>query len=240
MRDVTAIAQRELSSFFRLPVGWIAIGLYAFLSGLVFCVLILVPGQAATLRAMFGISGWLLLPVVPAISMRLISDELRSGTIEPLMTSPVSDGAIILGKYLGAAAFLVLALVPTLLQAGALWLVSDPRPDVGPVLSGYLSLVMAGMLFLAVGLLASTLTSNQTLAFLSTFFALLLLLLLGVIGPAAIPAAARPVAAALALGPRLADFARGVIDTSHVVFFVTLTALFLALAYAALQSRRWR
>lgn len=240
MRDTLTIAKRELASFFRLPVGWITIGLYAFLSGIVFCLMILVPGQPATLRALFSISGWLLLPVVPAISMRLVSDELRSGTIEPLMTSPAGDAAIIVGKYLGAAAFLVLALAPTLLQAAALWVLSDPHPDLGPMASGYLSLVLAGMLFLSVGLLASTLTSNQTLAFLSTFFVLLLLLLLSVIGPAPIPAFARPVVAALAIGPRLSDFARGVIDTTHIVFFASTSIFFLALAYVALQSRRWR
>ncbi len=240
MSQTLTIARRELASFFRLPVGWITIALYALLSGLVFCLTILLPGQPATLRALFSISGWILLPVVPAISMRLLSDELRSGTIEPLMTSPASDAAIVVGKYLGAAAFLILALVPTLLQVGALWLFSEPRPDPGPVASGYLSLILAGMLFLAVGTLASALTSNQTLAFLSTFFVLLILLLLSVIGPGPIPAPARPIVAAIAIGPRLADFARGVIDTSHIVFFISATVFFLALAYAALQSRRWR
>jgi len=240
MTQTFTIARRELASFFRLPVGWITIALYALLSGIVFCLTILIPGQPATLRALFSISGWLLLPVVPAISMRLLSDEFRSGTIEPLMTSPASDAAIIVGKYLGAAGFLVLALVPTLLQAMALWLLAEPKPDPGPIASGYLSLVLAGMLFLSVGTLASTLTSNQTLAFLSTFFVLLILLILSVIGPAPIPAFARPAVAALAIGPRLADFARGVIDTSHIVFFVSASLFFLSLAYAALQSRRWR
>ena len=87
MRGSLTIATRELSSMFRLPVGWVVIALYALLTGCVFGLVILLPGQAASMRLFFAISGWLLLPVVPAISMRLLSEEYRAGTIEPLLHS---------------------------------------------------------------------------------------------------------------------------------------------------------
>lgn len=240
MRGTLTIAARELSSFFRLPVGWVTIALYAFLGGLVFALSILEPGSPSTLRPLFAVSGWILLPVVPAISMRLLSEEIRAGTIEPLLTSPVGDGAIVLGKFLGAAGFLLLALLPTLVLAATLWLVSEPRPDVGPMVSGYLSLILAGMLFLSVGLLASSLTSNQTLAFLATFFVLLLILLIPTLGAGLLPAWLTPVVSRLAIGPRLGDFAQGVIDTRHVVFFIAASGWVLTLAYVSLASRRWR
>jgi ABC-2 type transport system permease protein len=234
-----AIALRELRSFFRLPVGWIVIALYLLLVGAIFRTHILIPGSPATLRYLFGVSGALLLPVLPAISMRLLSEELRSGTIEPLMTAPVSDASILLGKYLGAVLFLIALLAPTLVHVAILVAASDPRPDPGPIAAGYISVLLLGCFYLAVGTFASALTSNQTLAFLATFLFLLLVLMLPLIAAAAPPSTAR-ILYALSLQPRLDDFAKGVIDTAHVVFFLGATAWFLVLGVAAVGLRRWR
>jgi ABC-2 type transport system permease protein len=234
-----AIATREYRSFFRVPVGWVVVALYLFLAGVIFAERILIPGEPSTLRYFFGISGFLLLPVVPAISMRLFSEELKSGTIEPLMTSPVGDLAIVAGKYLGGALFLGAMLAPTILYPITLLLVSDPKPDPGPILAGYLSLILLGLLYLAVGTLASSLTSNQTLAFLGTFLFLLLTLLVTSDLVTLPPMIARW-AGVISLGPKLADFAKGVIDTSHIVFFLAGSGWFLVLAYISLQTRRWR
>lgn len=240
MSRALAIAGRELASLFRLPVGWVVIALYALLTGCVFSLVILVPGQAATMRLFFAVSGWVLLPVVPAVSMRLLSEEYRSGTIETLMTSPVGDAPIVVGKYLGACAFLVLMFVPTLAQVGILAALSDPRPDPGPILAGYLSLALVGALYLAVGLLVSSLTSNQTLAFLATLFVLLMIVTLGFVPLDRLPAPARPVVSALIIRTRLDDFAKGVIDTAHIAFFAGASAWFVLLSALAVQSRRWR
>ncbi len=247
MSALPVIAGREMGSMFRLPAGWIIMALYLLLSGIVFAGAILIPGQPASLRAFFALSGWLLMPVIPAIAMRLFSEEYRSGTIEPLMTAPVDDWSLVLGKYLGGCGFLVAMLAPTAVFPIALWMLADPRPDVGPVLSGYLSLVLQGMLYLAIGLLASSLTSNQTLAFLLTLFAILGLLLLSALGPQAadqFPARGaelvRRAVAAVSIEARVSDFARGVLDPANVVFFLSLTALVLTLGVVSVQSRRWR
>lgn len=234
-----AVAGREFSSYFRLPVGWIAIALYLFLSGIVFAYLIFNPGQPASMRPFFTVSAWLLLPVVPAVTMRLVSEELRSGTIEPLMTAPVTDGAVVVGKYLGASAFLAVMAAPTVAYPATLWVVSDPSPDPGPIVAGYLSLGLLGMLYAAVGLWMSSLTSNQTLAFLGTLFLLLVSLLATTIGYEHAPGWLRPVLAEASIQSRLVDFAKGVVDTSHVVFFVTSSAMFVTLAVFTVESRRW-
>lgn len=239
MTHIWTIARREFSSFFRVPLGWVAMALYLFLTGIIFAERVLVPGEPASLRYFFGISGFLLLPVIPAISMRLISDELRTGTIEPLMTAPVADISIILGKYLGAALFLGAMLLPTASYTILLLVLSDPPPDLGPIFAGYLSLALLGLLYLAVGTLASALTSNQTLAFLMTLLVLLLVMLVGS-DIISLPRALSPVASTLAIGPRLADFAKGIIDTAHIVFFLSTSAWFLVLALVALEVRRWR
>jgi ABC-2 type transport system permease protein len=240
MRGCVAVAAREYSSFFRLPLGWVAIALFLFLTGVVFGLLVLVPGQPASLRSFFAVAIWLLLPVAPAISMRLFSEEFRTGTIEPLMTSPVSDLAVVVGKYVGAAAFLVTMIAPTFVYGAVLCIVSDPTPDVGPMVAGYLSLFLTGLLYLAVGTLASSLTSNQTLAFLGTLFVLLAVLVGTSFAPASLPVMVTEFILAMSIPLRVSDFAKGVIDSSHVVFFVTLIVWFVFATMVSVESRRWR
>ncbi len=240
MKATVAIASRELSSMFRLPVGWVVTALFMLLTGTVFAYLILAPGQIASMRVFFAVSGWLLLPVVPAVSMRLLSEEFRSGTIEPLLTSPVSDAAVVIGKYLGGLAFLMLMFVPTLALVGILAVLSDPKPDPGPILAGYLSVALLGALYLSVGLFVSSLTSNQTLAFLGTLFVLLLMMMLAFVPVEKLPLALRPMLNAALIKPRIDDFAKGVIDLSHVVFFLSVSCWFVVLTTLTLESRRWR
>ena len=240
MTALTTIAVREFRSFFRLPVGWVVIALYLFLTGIVLAVRTLVPGEPATLRDFFGFSGFLLLPVVPAISMRLLSEELRSGTIESMMTAPVSDASVVVGKFLGGWMFLGAMVAPTLVYAAGLFAISDPAPDPGPIVAGYMSLLLLGMLYLSVGTLASSLTANQTLAFIGTLLALLVVLMLSGDRAGTLPAPLDRVFLAVALPRRLDDFAKGAIDTSNVVFFLSMSAAFLTLAVVSLESRRWR
>ncbi|CAG0987583.1 hypothetical protein PHYC_02109 [Phycisphaerales bacterium] len=239
MISVLTIARRELSSYFRTPSGWVIIALFLLLTGLVFGRFVLVPGRPASLRDFFAVSGWLLLPVAPAISMRLLAEELRSGTIETLLTAPVSGAGVVIGKFIGALTFLIGMLAPTGVYVLILERTATLPLDMGPILSGYLCLLLTGSLYLAIGTLASSLTPNATLAFLMSLFTILALML----APAAaefLPVAARPVLFAVSVSDRIADFAKGVIDTSHVVFFVTLAVWFLVLAACALELRRWR
>lgn len=239
MSQVLTIASRELRSFFRVPTGWIVVALYLLLAGYIFALGVLSPGAPATLREFFLVSQIFLIILTPAVSMRLVSEELRSGTLESLMTAPVPDAAVIAGKYLGSVLFMLAMLGPTLLYVPVLLAVSDPAPDLGPIAAGYLSLILLGMLYLAVGTLASTLTSSQTLAFIGTFLFLFLLhLLTG--GSIALPAGVARVLGAASLRPRVEDFARGVIDTAHIAFFLSVSAWFLVLAYMSVQTRRWR
>lgn len=241
MDRTLAIAAREFRSFFRLPVGWVVIALYLLLTGVIFAISALVPGEPATLRGFFVASGFLMLPIVPAVSMRLLSEEFRSGTAEPLMTSPVADGAIVLGKYLGAAAFLVAMHLPTLVYPAILMAISDPPADPGPIGAGYLSLFLLGLLYLAVGTLASALTANQVLAFIGTLLFLVIVQLVTSENVAPnLPDPLGRLLLRLSIPQRLDDFAKGVIDSGQVVFFLSVSAWFLVLAMVALESRRWR
>ncbi len=238
MRSTLTIAGREYASFFRTSIGWLVIALYLFLTGL-FASAGFESGQPATMRALFSSSQWLLLIVAPAISMRLICEELRSGTIEPLMTAPISDWHIVIGKYLAAFAFLVTMLLPTLVHVGVLELLADP--DYGPILAGYLGLICVGACYLAVGLFFSSLTNNQIVAFLSTLFFFVLLAFASSGNVAArVDEPLRSLLFGLSINLRVEDFAKGVFDTRHAAFFGAVVIFFLVLSVVGVESRRWR
>lgn len=242
MRRAFVIAQREFSSLFRVPVGWVVIALYMFMAGVLFVGFIAKPGSIATMSTLFSVSAWLLLPVAPAISMRLFAEETRLGTIEPLMTCPVSDVGVVVGKFFGACAFLVAMFAPTALYVAILHVVSDPAPDPGPIIAGYASVVLLGMFYVSLGMLVSSFTSNQTLAYLGTLIALVLLLIATetLSNMDLVSDRTRQILYALSIPAKLRDFADGLIDTSHIVFFCTGTGLMLVLTTISLESRRWR
>lgn len=241
IRGVWTIAAREVHSLFRLPVGWIVVALYAFLSATVFVQTTLVPGAPATMRYFFTAAAWMMVPVAPAISMRLFSEEARSGTIEMLRTAPIGDFAAALGKHLGAWIFLGIMLAPTLVLPVTLAIVADPRPDPGPVLAGYLTLFLVGGLYLGIGMLASALTSSQTLAFLGTLMSIALLLMLtSLAGPLGTVAGPRvqELAGAFSVIARVGELAKGVLDTAAVAFFLIATAWLIVITAGVLESRR--
>ncbi len=239
LRLTWAIAWREFGALFRVPVGWLVLALYAGLWGGMFVQFVLVPGAPATMRPLFATAAWLMLPIAPAISMRLVSDELRTGSYELLATSPASDLSLALGKFMGAGLFLLTLLACTLPLVGVLLALSNPMPDPGPMLAGYLSVTLLGLLFLSVGLLASSLTASQTLSFLGAMLALFVWLLATTAGRARAPEGVADVLASMAITDRLEGFAKGVIDTGDVGFFVVLTGWFVLAASICLGVRRW-
>jgi ABC-2 type transport system permease protein len=241
MNTVRTIAARELGSYFKSGAGWALIALFMFISGAIVWMTALSPGRAASLRIYFDLCGWLLLPVAPAVTMRLIAEEIRSGTIETLLTAPVSAAQLVIGKFTGALGFLLCAMIPTAIYVALLYHFASPAPDAGAILAGYLSLVLLGIFMVALGTLTSALTSNATLAFMMCFFTLLALLLSGAVATSPwIPEYLRAPLYELCIGPRLQDFAKGVADLRHVAFFLGAAAVCLSGATIAVESRRLR
>ncbi len=238
MTGSLTIARRELMSYLRTPVGWVVMALYLLLSGFFIAFGTLQPGEPASMRGFFGVSQWLLLIVAPAISMKLLADEKRSGTMESLMTSPVSDWQIAIGKYLGAVFFLLCMIAPTLLYVGLLELLADP--DYGPIVAGYLVLVLVGMVYLSVGLLASTLTESQIVALLATLFFFLILEVVSVRGGGLVGEPYDRAFYAMSIQLRIADTAKGIIDSAHIVFLGAICVFFVVLSAVTLEVRRWR
>lgn len=238
MRMMLAVAAREYLSFFRSATGWVVLALYLLMTGYTFVAATLRPGQPATMASLFAVSQWLLLTVAPAISMRLMSEELRSNTIEPLMASPAGDPSIVLGKYLGAIGYLMTLLAATFVNVAALELLS--APDYGPIFTGYAGLALTGALYVAVGLFFSSLGSSQVVAFLFTLGFFFGLHVLSTQGAAGAPEPWSSVLHELSIQARLRDFAQGVFETRHVVFFVAASAFAVVLASLVVESRRWR
>ncbi|MEM1329229.1 MAG: hypothetical protein AAGG07_01580 [Planctomycetota bacterium] len=234
-----SIASRELRALLASAAGWLVIALFLLLAGGAFASQALQPGAPASMRTFFDFAGLLLLWMVPAIAMRLLSEESRAGTLEPLVTSAAGDAAITLGKYLGGLAFLAFLLAPTLAYAAILGSVSDPAPDIGPVASGYLSLALLGATYLALGLLASTLTNSQTLAYLAALLALLGLRFLAS-GTAAVPGFVLNTARSIEPAERARRLAAGIVHAQDLAYFPLAAGLLLVATFAVLSSRRWR
>jgi len=171
--------------------------------------------------------------------MRLISEELRLGTIEPLMTCPVADWEVVFGKWLAALGFFVAMLSPTILFVLLLEIYSNP--EYGPILCGYLGLLLVGALYLSFGLLASTLWSSQILAYLVALFFWLFYWGVTTMLPQFLGGERADLLFWLNINNRFSnDFAKGVLDTSSIVYFLSGTVFFLVAAVKVLESRRWR
>jgi ABC-2 type transport system permease protein len=252
MNNVLAIAQKEMRSYFASPIGYVIIGLFALLFGWFFYAYLgffvrnseqmMMGGQTPNvnqqmIRLLLLNSAVIILFVMPMITMRTYSEEKRSGTIELLLTSPVSDLEIILGKFFGAMGLYAGMLGVTLLYMAILFWYGNPEWK--PIAAGYLGLLLMGGCFISVGLLVSSLTKNQIVAGIATFAVFLFLWVINWIGETAGPAT-REIVSYLSITEHFDDFARGVIDTKHLVYYLSFITFGLFLTAKSVDSERWR
>jgi ABC-2 type transport system permease protein len=243
MSPMLIIAKREFRSYFDSPLAYVVIcisflvlGAFFFLVGNGFWQV-----DRATIARLFELAPWgLSMIVVPVITMRLIAEERRSGTLEMLITLPVRDSDVVLGKYLGALGMMLVLVLATAVYPIVMfkWPWNLGPLDTGPVVSGYLGLVLFSATTVAIGLLVSSLTDSQAIAFFITVFVLLLLWIMG-LGANMLGGTAGNVLNFMAFNTRLSGFSRGLIDTRDVVFFLSVTALCLVVAFRALERRKW-
>jgi len=233
------IARREFFATFDAPTGYVILALFPalaaalfFLTGPFFAL------NEASLRPFFGIMPWLLVILAPAITMRLWAEERRSGTEELLLAYPFRLRELVLGKFLGAWAILGLALVCTL----AVPVTADTLGDLdwGPVLGGYLSVMLLGGASLSIGLFLSSCTDNQIVAWLLGAVVLLTFNLIGLAATAeAIPPGLGRLFLALDFGNHFHAITRGVIDLGNVAYYLGVTVFFLCANGVVLERRRW-
>ena len=236
MRAIRLIARRDWLATICSPTGLIVVGLYLVVSGYLFWLSVSVT-QEASLRSTFSALGIITAFVVPLITMRLLSEELRSGTFELLTAHPVNDIQIVLGKFLaGYLAFLVLS-APTLSYILILQVLGSP--DWGPALCTYLGQQLLALMLLAMGLLASSLTSNQVLAAMAATIGGMLLWLAGTASHG-VQGWLGKALGYLAMFEHFSLFQRGIVDSRALTYFLATGGMFLYLSVRAVESRRWK
>jgi ABC-2 type transport system permease protein len=238
MKKAIIIARREIAAYFNSPVAYIVLGIFLLVMGLFFFQITSIFSiGVATMRGLFAQGPFLFLFFAPAMTMRLLAEERRSGTIELLLTWPVTDGAVVLGKFMAALAFLCIGLVLTFPYA--LTVSALGSLDWGPVFGGYIGLVCMGAAYLAIGVFASSITANQIVAFVVSFLLGGFFFTVGKL-TGQLPPRLAAWADALSFDKHFQDITRGVIDTRDLVFYIVFVALFLLAATEALRARRWR
>jgi ABC-2 type transport system permease protein len=236
MLNALTIARKELTTYFVSPVAYVVTAFFLVVAGFFFY-FILYFSREASLRGLFSNVAIVLLFVGPGLTMRLLAEEQRMGTIELLLTAPVRDWEVVVGKFIASLAFYTFMLALTILYP--IILMRFGNPDIGPILSGYLGMLLLGATFLAAGVLTSSLTQNQVVAFIVAFAILLILWLADAAGNA-IGGQVGNVLNYLSIAAHFDDFTKGVIDTSHLIYYLSLIAAFLFLATRVMEARRWR
>jgi ABC-2 type transport system permease protein len=236
MRTTLAIFNREFKAYFNSPVAYFVIAIFLVMVGILFFVPFFSQDRVS-MRDFFSLVPFLLVFFAPAMTMRLIAEERRSGTIELLITMPVRDGEVILGKFFAALALFLVALILTVPYA--ISIAQFGNLDWGPVLGGYFGLFLLGGAYLALGLLASSWTENQIVSFVIALFVSMFLLMVDRF-MTFLPAGIASLLDYVSFGAHMRNASRGVIDTRDIVYFVSFTALALLMAFRSLESRRWR
>lgn len=261
MRNFLAVARKELHTLFVSPVAYVVLTIFFLVSGYFFYAILttIIEGlmqqamqaqqfgmpspprdvPSLVMRSFFGVISTVLLFLVPMITMATFADEKRRGTVELLFTSPLTNTQLILGKFTGVLIFFFIMLVPTKLNVLLLYLFSDPPPPLSPLLVGYLGAFLLGGSLLAFGVFVSSLTENQIVAAVGTFGLFLILWVLDALAGAS-STLVNETLRYLSVLNHYEDFTRGVLDTQHLVFYLSLVGLGLFLTSVSLDSVKWR
>ncbi|MBI4484147.1 MAG: ABC transporter permease subunit [Acidobacteria bacterium] len=258
MKNTWAIFQREMRSYFVSPVAYVVLTIFFFLAGLFFYEILARIVEQTTLsslqsgrfggpqpvnvpalvaRSFFGVLSTILLFMIPMMTMGLLAEEKKRGTIELLLTSPLTNAQLVLGKFFASLGLGLIMILVTGLMTGVMFAFGDP--DLSPILSGYLGLVLYLGSLLSLGLFISSLTENQIVAAVITFGVILLLWIVDIAAGSA-GTSVKEVLSYLSVIQHLEDFTKGVVDLPGVVFYLSFTAVGLFLTHRSIESLRWR
>ena len=235
MRNVLPILRKELRSYFNSPIAYILLTVFLLIAGWFFSTNLFLMNQA-TLRSAFGVIPLIFIFIVPAITMRLVSEEKKSGTIELLVTMPIKDMEIVLGKFFAALILLAIALVLTMFYWFTIALLG--KADVGPIIGGYLGLLLMGATYLAIGIFASSMTENQIVAFIVSFLIIFILFMLDKV-LFFVPTGIATIMEYMSIDYHFNNIARGVIDTRDVIYYLSVIVLGVTLAGHMIERRKW-
>ncbi len=247
LSNVLAILRKEVASYFLSPIAYVVICLFLLVNGWFFFTSAIQyqndPQQIdGIIGSLFGKAHFWVLFLSPIITMRLFSEEKRTGTLETLMTAPVTEVQVVAGKFLAAVLFFILIWSTLFLHVLILYILRNPvGPDLGPVLAVYIGIIGLGAMMNGLGLLASAMTRNQIISVIVAFVGCLLLMLLGMLR---LLFRDEPGAGQffnfVGLISHYSHFYRGVVDLRYLALYLLVTALFLFLTVRVLEARRWK
>jgi len=259
MKNIIAIVQRELGTYFVSPVAYVVLTIFLLLSGIFFQIVLTgvlretmmqamqgaqfgqgpppVDVPAIVSRGFLGSMGVILLFMIPMITMALFSEEKKRGTIELLLTAPLTDVEVILGKFFAAVSFFVILLATTWIPMAVLYIFGDPAS--GPILTAYLGLFLYCLALVAIGMFISSLTENQIVAGVLSFATFLLFWIVNALANVA-QGTTKAVLSYLSILDHLQDFMNGVLSTSNIIFYLSLAFIGVFLTYRSVDSLRWR
>lgn len=258
MRNIYLIAKKEFRSYFTSPVAYVVITIFLVITGYFFYNLFAsfstLSFQAATnpaiakqqhllnvtetvIRPLFGNMGTIMLLMMPLLTMRLFSEEKKSGTIELLLTYPISDMEVILGKLAACIAVFIIMLSATITCPILVMVFGEP--ETGPIITGYLGLFLMGTAFISLGVFTSSITENQIVAATLSFGVLFIFSMMGYSVSFMGPALAKFIMSISLIG-HMEGFAKGIIDTTDIIYYLIFSALFIFLTLRVMESKKWR
>lgn len=256
MRNALAIIGKELQTLFVSPIAYVVMAVFYGVSGYFFYIILSFYVQQSTMRqfgsapfqmdipsvvmeSYFGVMSTILLFLLPMVTMSILAEERKRGTMELLLTSPITRLQLILGKFFGAFIFLVVMLLPAVLNILLLFTYSEPRPSMTPYLVGLLGVLLLGGTLIAVGLFVSSLTENQIVAAALTFGIFIILWVLDAAAEST-TTVGNEILRYLSVLNHYEDFTKGILDTQHIVFYLSFIFLGLFLTTLSLESEKWR
>ncbi len=236
MKNTLTIATKEIRTYFASPIAYVITAVYLVITGYFFGISLSGSFPLATINGFLGEGSFILIFIAPLLTMRLLAEEAKMGTLELLLTNPVRDWEVVVGKYLASLAIYLAMLLLTLYYPIVLFWFGDP--DLGPILTGYLGIFLMGASTLAVGLLASSLTSSQIVSAVVAFGFLLFLWIIQQVA-SIVSGPIGSLATYLALPSHFSDFIFGVVDTVNLFYYLSLIVFFVFMTIHALEARRW-
>lgn len=258
MRNFLLIMNKEFKSYFYSPIAYVVITIFLAVTGYLFyntmAAFSTVSFQAQTnpmmakqanllnitesvIRPIFGMIGMVMLMMMPLLTMRLFSEEKKAGTLELLLTYPITDAQVLLGKF--AACLSVFGVMLLLSLTYPLFVASYGHPEIGPIISGYIGLFLMGAAFIALGIFASSITENQIIAATVAFGSLIFFWMISFSAGYVDPTFGR-ILIYIAMTEHLESFAKGVLDSGDLLYYINFVALFLFLTLRVLESKKWR
>ncbi|MFH1230226.1 MAG: ABC transporter permease [Planctomycetota bacterium] len=238
MRNILILTKRELAAYFYSPLAYVIITAFLFFSGYFFWTYLRWSADATVLRYVLELIGFTSLIISPMITMRLLAEEIKSGTLEILMTAPVTETEVVVSKYITALVFYLSLIIPTV--AYVILLMKWGNPDLGAIISGYAGLICLTGVFLSIGLFVSSLTSNQIVAVIITFIILLIGWVIGYAGEFFQQQYWKDIFKYIGFFDHFDSFRKGLIDSRDIFYSLSLIVFFIFLTVRILESRRWR